>query len=67
MDSRGAGNTEFKQHMQDSIDSKTDNYWWVAWSNERAVHIIKGMEKDTGQRELSRKHAQSWIDRTAPR
>ena len=50
---RGAGNTEFKQHMQDSIDSKTDNYWWVAWSNERAVHIIKGMEKDTGQRELA--------------
>ncbi len=42
-----------KQQMQDTIDGKSGNYWWLKQSGERAVPIIDGIEHDTGQNELA--------------
>jgi alpha-galactosidase len=46
-------NEPFKKKMKDTLDGKTDNYWWVHWTNERAVHIIDAMEHNTGAYEVS--------------
>jgi alpha-galactosidase len=48
------GNNEaYKARLASSIKGDIDNYWWVHWTNERAVPIMIGMEHDTNQEELA--------------
>jgi len=40
-----------KKQMQDTIDGKSKNHWWVKQSGERAIPIMIGIENDTNQEE----------------
>ncbi|MFX0102255.1 MAG: hypothetical protein ACFFCS_22000 [Candidatus Hodarchaeota archaeon] len=44
-------NKQIKKNLQDTIDGKMHNYWWVRASGERAIPIIIGIENDTNQHE----------------
>ena len=42
---------QMKKQMQDTIDGKATNFWWVKQSGERAIPIMIGIENDTKQDE----------------
>ena len=46
-------NDPLKQQLRDSIDMKTDNFWWVHQTGERAVPVIVGITFDTNQKEIA--------------
>ncbi|MHA1679989.1 MAG: family 4 glycosyl hydrolase [Promethearchaeota archaeon] len=47
------GSRDLKKRLQDTVDGKLDNYWWVKRSGERAIPIISGIIHDTGQDEVA--------------
>ncbi|MHA1793724.1 MAG: family 4 glycosyl hydrolase [Promethearchaeota archaeon] len=58
------GSAELKKRLQDTIDGKIENYWWVKRSGERAIPIIIGLEHDTNQNEMAVNiRNESYIDR----
>ncbi|MFX0103389.1 MAG: hypothetical protein ACFFCS_27760 [Candidatus Hodarchaeota archaeon] len=46
-------NEAYKARLASSIKGEIDNYWWVHWTNERAVPIMIGIEHDTNQEEIA--------------
>ncbi len=42
---------QMKRQMQDTVDGKVGNHWWVKQSGERAIPIMIGIEYDTKQHE----------------
>jgi alpha-galactosidase len=43
--------TSLKERLEATAAGREDNAWWVRPSGERAVHIIAGLQNDTGQHE----------------
>lgn len=60
-----ANSKKLKSQMQDTIDGKLGNYWWVKQSGERAIPIMIGIEQDSGQHEhaVNIQNDGSFIDR----
>jgi alpha-galactosidase len=56
---------QLKQQMQDTVDGKVSNHWWVKQSGERAIPIMIGIEHDTKQHEhaVNIQNDKPYIDR----
>ncbi|HMF33976.1 MAG TPA: hypothetical protein VKK79_21305 [Candidatus Lokiarchaeia archaeon] len=47
------GGDEKKANLDKTLAGKMDNYWWVHFSNERAIPIIDEITHNTGAREIA--------------